>query len=57
MRAMRGIQHKDKKRVKDLMLMLSLNETISQLDMANSVCWSGHVLMGRKSCLVKGIRL
>ena len=26
------------------MLMLGLNEVISQLAMANSVCWCGHVL-------------
>ena len=32
------------KRSTDLMLMLSLNETIDQLAMANSVHWYGHVL-------------
>ena len=33
-----------KKRAKDLMLTLGLNETIDQLVLANSVCWYGHVL-------------
>ena len=28
----------------ELMLLLGLNETMNQLDMANSVCWYGHVL-------------
>ena len=35
-RAMCGVQLKDRKRSKDLMLMLGLNETIDQLAMANS---------------------
>ena len=43
-RAMCGLQLKDRKRSKDLMLMLSLNETIDQLGMANSIRWHGHVL-------------
>ena len=43
-RAMCGVQLKDRKISKDLMLMLSLNETIDQLAMANSVRWHGHVL-------------
>ena len=42
--AMCGVQLKDRKRSKDLMLMLGLNETISQLAMANNVCWYAHVL-------------
>ena len=37
-RAMFGIQLKDRKRSKDLMLMLDLNETMDNLAMANSVC-------------------
>ena len=43
-RAMRGVQLKDRKRSKDFMLMLGLNETIDLLAMANSVHWYGHVL-------------
>ena len=43
-RAMCGVQLKDKKRSTDLMFMLSLNETIDQLTMANSVRWYGHVM-------------
>ena len=39
-----GVQLKDKKRSTDLMLMLSLMETIDQLAMGNSVRWYGHVL-------------
>ena len=34
----------NKKEIKDLMLVLDLNETIDQLVMANSICWNGHVL-------------
>ena len=44
MRAMCGVQLKDRKRSTDLMLMLGLSETIDQLTMANSVHWYGHVL-------------
>ena len=36
-RAMCGVQIKDRKRSMDLMFMLDLNETIDQLAMANSV--------------------
>ena len=36
-RAMCGVQLKDRKRSKDLMFMLGLYETIDQLAMANSV--------------------
>ena len=43
-RAMRGVQFKDRKGSTDLMLMLGLNKTIDQLAMASSVCWYGHVL-------------
>ena len=39
-----GVQLKDGKRAKDVMLMFSLNETTDQLDLANSDCWYGHVL-------------
>ena len=37
MRAMCGVQLKDKKTSSDLMFMLCLSETIDQLSMANSV--------------------
>ena len=33
-----------RKRSKDLMSILGLNETIDQLTMVNSVCWYDHVL-------------
>ena len=42
-RAMCGVQLKDRKRSMDLMLMLDLNETIDRLSMANSVLLYGHV--------------
>ena len=41
-RAMHGVQLKDRKRSKDL--MLGLNETIDNLVMANSVPWYGQIL-------------
>ena len=43
-RAMCGVQLKDRKRSTDMMFMLDLRETIDQMAMANSVCWYGHVL-------------
>ena len=43
-RAMCGVQIKEKKRSTDLTLMFGLNETIDQLAIANSVYWYGHVL-------------
>ena len=43
-RAMCGIQLKDRKISTDLMFMLGLSETIDQLAMANSVRWNSHVL-------------
>ena len=43
-RTMCGVQLKDRKISTALMLMLGRNETISQLAMANSVRWYGHVL-------------
>ena len=43
-RAMCGVQLKDRKRSTYLMFMLGLNETIDKLAMANSVCWYGVVL-------------
>ena len=44
MRAMCGVQFKDRKRSMDLMFMLCLKETIDQLALANSVRWYGDVL-------------
>ena len=46
---------KNRKRSKELMLMLGLNYTIDQLAMANIVCWYGHVLRIGWSFLEKGI--
>ena len=46
-RAMCRVQLKDRKRAKDLMLLLCLNEAINQLAMANSVRWCDHVLRRR----------
>ena len=43
-RAMCGVQLKDRKRSMDLILVFGLNETIDQLAMANSVRWNCHVL-------------
>ena len=43
-RAMCGVQHKDKKRSTDLMFIFDLSETIDQLAIASSVRWYGHVL-------------
>ena len=43
-RAMCGVQLKDRERSTDFMLMLGFKETIDQLAMANSVHWYGHVL-------------
>ena len=42
--AMCGVELKDRKRVKDLMLMLGLNEAVDQLVVTNNVCLYGHVL-------------
>ena len=43
-RAACEVQLNDRRRSKEVMLMLCLNETIDQLAMANSVHWYGHVL-------------
>ena len=45
-RAMCGVQLKDRKRSSDLMFMLGLNETVDQLGISNSVCSYCHVLRG-----------
>ena len=44
LRAMFGVQLKDRQRSIDLMIMFGLSETIDKLAMANSVRWDGHVL-------------
>ena len=43
-RAMCGVQLKNRKRFTDLMFMLGFKETVDQLAMANCVRWYGHVL-------------
>ena len=43
-RAICGVQLKDRKISTDLMFMSGLSETIDQLATANSVRWYGHVL-------------
>ena len=43
-RAICGVQLKDRSRSTDLLFMLGLNETIDQLAMVNSVFWYDHVL-------------
>ena len=50
-RAMCGVQLKDRKRYMDFMFMLGLNVAIDQLVMTISVRWYGHVLR-RKDGLV-----
>ena len=53
-RAMYGVQLKDRKRSKDFILMLGLNETIDQLAMANSVHWYGDVLRREDDHVLRG---
>ena len=53
-RAMCGVQLKDRKRVKILILMLGLNETMDQLSMLNSVCWYCCVLTRSLEFKVEG---
>ena len=43
-RTMCGAQLRNIKRVKDLMLILDLYDTVDQLAMANSVCWYSPVM-------------
>ena len=43
-RAMCGVQLKDRKRSMDLMFMQGSKETIDQLAMASCVCWHDHSL-------------
>ena len=52
-RAMCEVQFRNRKRTEDLMLMFSLNETIDQLAMANSVDWYGHVLRKEDSHVLR----
>ena len=56
MRALCGVQYKDRKRSKDFMLRLGLNETIDQLAMTNRVRWNGHVLRKALDFEVEGQR-
>ena len=53
-RAMCGVQLKDRKISTDLMFMFGLNETIDQLAMADSVHWHGHVLRGEDGHVLRG---
>ena len=53
-RAICGVQLKDRKRAKDLILMLGLNGTVNHLAMANSVCM---LMMGDGRVLRIGLRL
>ena len=52
-RAMCGVQLKDRKISTDLMFMLGLLETIDQLDMASSVRWYGHLLTREDSHVLR----
>ena len=52
-RAIYGVQLKDRKRSTGLMLVLSVNETIDMLAMASSVCWYGHVLRKENAHVLK----
>ena len=54
MRAMCGVQPKDRKRSTDFMFMLGFKETIDQLAMANSVRWHGHVLRREDGHVLEG---
>ena len=51
--AMCGVHLKDRKRPKDLMMMLGLNEQIDQLSMVNSVHWYSHVLCRKDGHVVR----
>ena len=44
LRAMCGVQLKDRKISTDLLLMMGSNETMNQLAMTNSVRWYGYVM-------------
>ena len=55
-REMCGVQLKDGKRAKNVMLMLSLNEDIDQMAMANSVLVLSCIMERGWSSLEKGIR-
>ena len=55
-RAMCGVQLKDGKMSKNLMLPLGLNETIKQLTVANSIHWCTHLPRREDGrCVEKGI--
>ena len=54
-RAMCGVQLKDRKRSTDLMFMLGLKETIDHFAMANSVRWYGHVMKGEDGHIIRAL--
>ena len=53
-RAMCGVQLKDRKRSEELLLMLGMNETINQLSMANSIRWYDYVLRREDGRVLRG---
>ena len=52
-KAMCGVQLKDRKRSTNLMYILGISETIDQLAMANSDCWYGHMLRREDSHILR----
>ena len=54
-KAMCGVQLKDRKRCMDLMFMLGLNKTINQLAVANIVCCYHHVLRREDGHLLRSV--
>ena len=48
-----GVKLRDRRRSRDLMLMLGLNETVEHLVMASSVHWYGHVLRSDDSYVLR----
>ena len=48
-----GLQFKDGERVRDLMLMVDLNETTNQLAMASGARWYGHALRSKDAYVMK----
>ena len=52
-RAMCGVQLKDRKRHSDLMSILGLNETMDQLVMESSFRWYGHILRREDSHVLR----
>ena len=52
-RAICGVQPKDRKGSTDLLFMLDLYETVDLLTMANSACWYGLVLKREDSHILR----